>query len=372
MVSNPHYHQAVVNAFNLANAFSNFTHVLKGEGKTVSVAAHSLGNMVTSIAIQDYPSAIKNYFAVDASVPLEAYGDNSTSDNGSMIKVSTWKDYWDYDDSQKKLLASEWHTLFDNDTDNRSQLTWRNRLESVVGSANTNMYNFYSSTEEVLASYDGDNLLFDGDLQEFASKSWVKQEKFKGRINSVDINISGVASKYAGWGFNLNEITYTKINPDYGTEYEYYRIPKSPEELGELDQVFIDGLKTKPFFLAEPEELFDPDTGSDFVMMKVTDTSLIDYYENNNPSNVLVRDWLLAEAFPATTLPMGANENSRLADANFDLSLTEGEEEIFISNFDIWPRKDEDKNNEWYHSDYKDMSFQHVWRFYKSVINLSN
>lgn len=357
-VNDSHYHQAVVNAFNVAHEFRNFIQVLKGEGKTVSVAAHSLGNLVTGAAIEDYSAEIDNCFAVDASVALEAYGDNSTSaaDNGSMIKVGTWKRYWDYNDKQKKLLASEWHTLF-NDEDSRSRLTWRNRLGKVIG--RTNMYNFYSSTEDVLAAYEGDDF-YEGGKYYYA---WAKQEKFKGREGKA-IKAAGGTSPFAGWGHNMDENEYIKtITVPYNGYNTVVTVMKEPSELGELSPEFIKGLKTKPFFLAQPEELFDPDTGSDFVMEKVKNTGLYDYYDKNDAGDVLVRDWLLAEAFPATTLAMGVRKSVLLKDNNFDMGVNDILKNIFITDLNVWPRE----GSKWFHSDYMKMSYHHVYRFYESI-----
>lgn len=210
-VAPPHYHEAVVNAFNMAGKFNEFiTGVVKKENSQVSIVGHSLGNMVIGVAIQDSNPHldVDNYIAVDAAVALEAYGSDYDVDH-SMLKVTNsgrnWKSYFDHDSNnnsnQKKLLPSEWHTLFEA-TDHRNKLTWRNRLKNVIGD---NIYNFYSSTEDVLATYDGDNMVWDESLLNFPDKAWAKQEKFKGRINDVSANIGGVASPYAGWGFNVEE-----------------------------------------------------------------------------------------------------------------------------------------------------------------------
>lgn len=376
----PHYHQAVVNAFNLSEPFADFINtIVKPENDKVSVSAHSLGNILVGAAIQDYGLTLDNYFAIDAAVALEAYGQNY-DDNQSMIKVKSWKDYYDYDcqhdnaTGQKKLMASEWHTLFDGTDDNRKQLTWRNRLKDNIGPS---MFNFYSSTEEVLATYSGDNMIFDGTWSDFSDKAWVKQEKFKGRVNDLAVNAGGVGSPYAGWEFNLFEPAYTKketVTTPAGTMAEV-DVPKSPAEIGTLSEEFMEGLKTKPFFRPYPPEILDNATGSRFVIKKVGETTLKDYYTDVDAGNVPVRDWLLAEAFPATSLPMGANVNRAIEDVkNINMSKTGTEGIITEGLLCEWPRKTKINDisiNQWFHSDYKDVSYQHVNKFYKRIVQMA-
>jgi hypothetical protein len=85
-----------------------------------SIAAHSLGNMVVGAAIQDHGlSRFGKYFAIDASVALEAYGQvadvaSQVNPDGTfavdpsadMIKVEEWPDY--IAAGQSRLLASEY------------------------------------------------------------------------------------------------------------------------------------------------------------------------------------------------------------------------------------------------------------------------
>jgi hypothetical protein len=351
---------------------------VKKNNSKVNVVGHSLGNMVIGVAMQDYHMTVDHYIAVDAAVALEAYGSDYDVDH-SMIKVANsgreWKSYFDYDNNnnsnQMKLLPSEWHTLFEGADDHRQELTWKNRLAGVVGD---NVLNFYSSTEDVLATYDGDNLVWDESLLNFPDKAWVKQEKFKGRIVDLSSNIGGVASPYAGWGYNLSEPSYvvtTTVNDPKTGESTTLTFPKMPSELGQLDQSFIDGLKTKPFFTPNPPELFNDTSGSGFVVKKLYETkNLKNYYNDVDAGNILVRDWLLAEAFPATSLPMGANLNKKLNEVynNFNMSTSDENGMMTSGTLCKWPRAD----NTWHHSDYKDLSLQHVNKFYMRIANLIN
>ncbi|MEH0007972.1 MAG: alpha/beta hydrolase, partial [Flavobacteriales bacterium] len=356
-----HYHQAVVSAFNFAKPFADFVNGLPAKKKTV--AAHSLGNMVTGVAIQDYGLKADNYFAIDAAVVLEAYG--SAELKKTMHAGNEWNDYIEYDASLNKLFSSEWHTLFD-ENDNRKKLTWRNRLDKVV---TTNVYNFFSSTEEVLREYPGDNLIFDDAGLNLGVYAFVKQEKYKGRKQLV--NIGGASSPYAGWGYNFDLNTGSGWSKLLMTgpmkTYRKYTPIEAKEEIIDVNNGDI--LKTKPFFTANPPELFDPNTGSDFVTKKVKDVpDLKNYYTKLEAEEVAVRDWLLAEAFPATTLPMGANPNDNILEKkNIDMSLK------LMTNTDSWPDERIITNGvkEWWHSDYKDLSYQHTYKFYNKVVSES-
>ena len=84
-----------------------------------------------------------------------------------------------------------------------------------------------------------------------------------------------------------------------------------------------------------------------------------------------VRDWLLAEAFPATTLPMGANRNNVIRDVenhNIDLSADKDGKGCKTDE-DLWPRADTylNDNGDWKHSDYKDVPYQHVFTWLLAV-----
>jgi len=395
----PHYHQAVINAIATADSLTNFVKTIPGE---VSIAAHSLGNMLVGESVhkefeQDNQlSFIKKYFAINAAVALEAYGDvsdpdnlvNSNDPNAAMIKVEDWPDYIVAGGS--KLLASEWHELFTTPGDNRKLLTWRNRLGGVQGDK---IYNFYSSTDEVLRGYEGDHLYWDEAGLDMGRYTWVKQEKHKGRRDKVKIasgeeglfsqlygsyiwllgqagiDIGGASSNYCGWSFS--------------SHWKFLGMKKSPEDAATISD---DDLKVNPFFALDVTSLFDPSsfvepsldnlvqeingiTPSQFVIQKINETDLTNYYTYNLPAHdkVLVKDWLLAEAFPATTLPMGANENGIFdAQKNINMSGDSSKPDTDCCRTDgsKWPN---DRNGEWHHSDYKDVPYQHVYEFYKRI-----
>src|ERR1035437_9461351 len=200
------YHCNVENAFGTAKSFSQFVSLLDGE-KTV--AAHSLGNMLVLSSIHNWNAPIKNYLMLDAAVPMEAIEGTSPNNtvpranlltgetapiNEDMVHIA-WEKAPD-DRYKPHLWASEWHCLWTGG-DGRSKLTWRNRLSNL---RNVNVYNFYSSGEEVLDHHDHtekpsrDDTIFGHPLGRYA---WAIQEKLKGCMR---LNGTG-GSNFGGWGF---------------------------------------------------------------------------------------------------------------------------------------------------------------------------
>jgi hypothetical protein len=344
--------------------------------------------MLVGEAIENKQLVFDKYFAIDAAVALEAYG--QVAEDEGMLRVDNWLDYWNHETTDsngttvnpdRKLLASEWHTLFDQ-TDNRHLLTWRNRLFHVPG---LNVYNFYSSTEDVLRRYDEDNILIDGNgwtKEAMATSSWVKQEKFKGRRSEVFFDIGGATSSYCGWSFN-SEWDVAKEPLEYDEAGNPVKVRRIPAQAAPITE---DELMKKPFFNLPTFRLLDPDLGelvsdnpsdlapSEFVMKNISETDLTNYYDHNEPAHdkVKVRDWLLAEAFPATTLPMGANENGKLnlPGQNIDMSgVRNADGGCCKTSEGLWP---DDRKGEWKHSDYKNISYQHVYEFYRKIKELIN
>jgi hypothetical protein len=373
----PHYHQSVVNAFATAGAYKDFINSIPG---TTSIAAHSLGNMVAGSAIQDENlTEFANYFAIDAAVALEAYGQITAT--SSMMEFSNtdgdnWQEYY-ADPVARKVLASEWYDLFPADDPNNSNdqedarrgLTWRKRLDKVAPTGK--VYNFYSSTEDVLREYTGDNLLFDGTFWDFGDFTWVKQEKFKGR--SMFMNVGGVSSPFCGWGYNPNY--YITVDDGNGSTYDRrYTVEEAAAFANGLDHENnpVD-LKTNLLFnlRSELEFLLQDDDGASINRKVSQEPALTSYYENNRKAHelVTVRDWLLAEAFPSTTLPMGANENTKLLTNNFDMSEDSSKGGCCKTSEASWPL---DRKGEWKHSDYKEISYQHTYEFYKKINGLIN
>jgi hypothetical protein len=412
----PEYHQAIVNAFASA---SNVCAVIEGfkttVGGPVDVIAHSAGNVVVSSAVQDHGCTFRNYIALDAAVPVEAYG--STADieidsngighligvdsnmvssakfdegilSGAGIQEYSWSEY------DARLHSSEWYRLHENTSDERKTLTWRNRFASV-GQGNPTGYNFYSSTEEVLRNYEGDGLVHgtfwdwftwavdyvpgvdpDQEAGEHFTKLyvWAKQEKTKGRKDDWMIaSFGGLPDAYTGWGFSqegqfINEFLWILDTS-----------PKSPADIqaeinGTNSVAFWETVKTDPLFRKRPEVLFGTNDVSS--LMDDDCTTISGLPANDVTTGCRFDDWLLSSAFPARTWAMGANVNSswKVVDdpskRNFDMTL------LYMNDEDSWPelRKCDFQGTdrkEWHHSDFRDVAYTHVCKMFKKWVELT-
>ena len=203
----PDYHSNVVNAFATAPQLASFISALRSDGATeITVAAHSLGNMVVSSAVVDHGAPVTRYVMLDAAVAAEAYDaaeQQPPTADANMPHTDWTRKSNDVYPSQ--LWASEWYDCF-LASDDRHQLTWRDRFSNGGG---TDFFNFYSSGEEVLGADDGMTRSIAGvlwkELYHFlfqdepnGTQAWVYQEKLKGRTSMGKV----VGSNFGGWGFN--------------------------------------------------------------------------------------------------------------------------------------------------------------------------
>jgi len=193
----PNFHTNVVNALLTAPHLADF--LKNGLTSETTVVAHSLGNMVTLSAISDWNAPISQYFMLVAAVPVEPI--DSTAVTNMMI-FSTWTAY------SNRVFASDWYQLFPTN-DNRSTLNWNNRLGNLQ---NVDVYNFYSSGEEVLRTSIGDppagvlNMVktqleyhfWDG--FPFGTFTWYWQEKGKGTCTQDFF----LGSSHGGWLFTMD------------------------------------------------------------------------------------------------------------------------------------------------------------------------
>jgi len=149
--------------------------------RTEVVLAHSLGNMLTSAAIQDFEMPYERYFMLNAAIPIEAFDptDGISPESHDNMTPRAWTNYAD------RVRSTHWFERFP-EGDGRRLLTWKGRFCNV-----TNVVNFYSSEEEVLN--DGD-----GDSHSLAERLfvWYNQETRKGSWPLMVHEYEG------GWAFN--------------------------------------------------------------------------------------------------------------------------------------------------------------------------
>ncbi len=336
----PNYQTNVVHAFQTAPLLANFVATLTN-GPTV-VLAHSLGNMVALSALSDYGAPMSQYFMLDAAVPMEAI-DPGTPINTNMIFSTLtygWQAY------SNRLWASEWFNLWPTN-DARSTLSWNGRFPNFNGA---DVYNFYSSGEEVLRTQVGPppgNLfsLFGVQLVQWIEGQsgtfvWAWQEKCKGQM-SVLLGNSILSSDHGGWGFFGISSIYTTYTVAMANA-----IPPSQ-------------LQTNAFF----------DMSVDTALF-TTSSSGSAYAQTN-------RNRILADAIPAVTLPLGANSVSRLAPPN---NPTQNNFDMQINYENGWPvgrgaagyPVGTTAAGEWHHSDIRIVAYTFTYQLFNKMITAGN
>jgi hypothetical protein len=322
----PNYHTNVVNAFLTAPKLRDFLVTLTNGPTTV--AAHSLGNMVVLTALNDWDAPMDKYFMIDAAVAIAAI-DGGASETTPMVHP----DWYEY---ATRLWASKWHLLFSTN-DYRSQLTWRDRLSNF---GNAEVFNFYSSGEEVLRTHPGmppdvpgylvEEIVGFFDTDPPGLYVWALQEKMKGRtlFNSV------LGSNHGGWGFNTGY--------DVFTNGQYIHLP--PAQASQLPDA---QLRTSAFF----------NTSFDTPLFGVSGSA---YAQTN-------RNRILADAIPALTLPVGANEVPRLSPQG-QPSRNLNMHEDFKNG---WPLE-RDEPFDWLHSDFRDVAYTFVYKVFDEFVNRGN
>lgn len=304
----PNYQINTPNAWVAASNLTEYLNSIPGEK---IVAAHSLGNMLVSVAIQDYSAPVSRYFMIDAAVAMEAYDD--TSSDIAAMRHPDWVDY------SNRLWCSEWHQLWDS-SDERSKLTWRGRFANVV----SNAYNFYSSGEEVLERHLGMPTRL-GAVWNKEQYAWCTQEKLKGRMDILP----WIGSTYGGWGFNA-------LRYPYPLRLLY-------EGSGSTSLTDAD-IQTQPLF----------DRGW-FGIWPLYYNSGSSFAQGNHAT-------LLAQMIPALSLPVGANAVQAIelnGNGNFDM------DNVGDDGFkNGWGRNHPDYGQRWLHSDIRDMSYLYVYKVF--------
>jgi hypothetical protein len=335
----PNYHTNVVNAFGTAPFLASFIATLTNSGPVV-VAAHSLGNMVVLSAISDWNTPISQYFMLDAAVPIEAIDPTATT---NMMIYSTWTGY------SNRLFASDWYQLFPTN-DARSTLNWNNRLGNLQ---NVDVYNFYSSGEEVLRTSAGDpptsvlnkvatQLTYNfWDGFPFGSFTWYWQEKGKGTCSQDWF----LGSSHGGWKFNSYWVD------SHGNT---------------LSPTIMNGT-TNSILQNQPMFNFNS-TDNNFLL--TVDSELLGAIYGVNPSTYAAanRNRILADAIPAMSLVAGANPVPRLKpqngdDKNIDMMTLENGWSL---------GRTVPENNKWHHSDFVQMAYTFTYKLFNQFVTTGN
>ena len=318
----PDYHEAVKNAFLTSKALPAWLQV---GGAKITIAAHSLGNMVVSNAIEheDHNGTAftpETYFMINAATPIEAYDASQTTGADGTIMAprmteNAWKPY------DRRLYASDWHKLFAA-PDGREKLRWPNRFANRVPQL---AYNFYSTGEDVVENADASESFIGNAATElfngFVRHAWTQNEIMKGHPLAALIT----KDTHAGWRFD--------------EEWDIGDRTRTPAEASILTN---QQLRRDSFFrFFKYVDLYDESKGS---------------AEANKKQ---VQHELLSAAIPAMSYAAAANpieEIERKGNANFNMMNKKN---------GGWPRP----TGDWQHSDFRDVAFSYVVPMFQEMIN---
>jgi len=270
-------------------------------------------------------------------------GDTGGEQSANMIHPE-WNNY------TNRLWATEWHSLFPTN-DGRNALTWRDRFSNLPL---TNVYNFYSSGEEILREHVGEP---PNDISQTVALevywllsrdpvgvySWALQEKSKGRTQ-VDFVLG---STHGGWKFN--DHAYGTNSPVDSTVWWHMSAQAAA-------LISTNELKTNTFF-----DLTSGVFTNDAALIGPSASS---YAQAN-------RNRILSDAIPALTLPVGANEVPLLSplgqsSRNFDMSSSD-----FKNG---WPAERLSKADgaKWHHSDFRNVAYTYTHKLFDKFVELGD
>jgi hypothetical protein len=359
------YHSAARNAFTTAPVLTAKLNALAG---TKTIAGHSAAALIISSAVADHGLSVSSACLIDAAMSRESFDGSSADDITGMVPAA-WRDY------PASLWAAHWYEAFNGGTDARATLTWRNRFTGAAGV----VHNFYSSTEEVLARYDGTvNGSIIENMRAPGSFAWVIQEKAKGnKLNILSVVHAG--SDYGGWGFNLKD-PILDTDPVYWKWNSAYlaRAVKRPGELGTMSDAL---LRRQPLFepgwgvVAGIERMSPPNSdpanyiGPSWIFSLYGATA-----GNTIAADPVKRSQILNEAIPALSLAVGANP---LAFSTLPSTRQYNMPAEFATAAQ-WPSVRGVNNTtgvavpNWHHSDMREVAYLYLARFYVKLSALTN
>ncbi len=364
----PNYQVNLIHAIETAKSFTEFLNLLEGQ-KTV--AAHSMGNVLVGAAMTDTGNCQPaNYVMLNSAAAKECYDENEIYDQAqeTVMIHPWWKNY------MKQVRASEWHDRAWPSGDERKKLTWRGRLSGVFNNAQTTqVYNFYSSGEEVLNNPQENNPDLSANNPSVrgkmawltANKTWAMQEKRKGW------GLTGVvhSSNYGGWYpniFQYDPVLHVLLESNSPWRMRLpSEIPNSPLENGYGP--FVASLMEKPFFdSSQHAPLFDFEKGA-----------------NTQGSNYAKQhaSKLISEMIPCTTLATGRNPLIALGE-DIDHPVNPGNNvdmhRLFMTDPQLWPYRPKNHDPEeelpraWCHSDIREIAYTHNWKAFKKIVEIGN
>jgi hypothetical protein len=355
------YHLAMRNAMATAPVLAQAINALDGVASTKTMFAHSLGCGVISSAIADHGMDIYRVCFVDAALARECFDGrdpNAFTVERDGMTPAAWKSY------DPKLFAANWFSQF---TDKRGLLTWKNRFtrtDNGQRDASISVYNFFSSTEDVLGETNEEiptSVVGQPDFPLLhGTFGWVFQEKGKGNRQSYVAGLTHLGSLYGGWGFNVNDPLTSNLPKWYVPDpARQLRRPKTQLEIGTVTTSLLNGSRYNPLFKsgwgrydgANPaQELIDSSPA-----MNDGPSWILSLYGastgNTIATDPLKRSQLLAEAIPSLTWCTGSHKTLSFGnDRNFNLPS-------LVDQIN-WPRGSPSNGDpEWRHSDMREIAY---------------
>jgi alpha-tubulin suppressor-like RCC1 family protein len=326
----PDFCSNVINALNSAEGLASTVKNLPGK---IVIAAHSLGNMVVALAIQDHQLVVEKFFMLNAAVAAETIepSRSNTTAIGNPMVHDDWREY------QPRTWTSCWNELFDQATDDRGKMTWKNRFQKILPVA----YNYFSSGDEAFEIYtDGTPVPAEG-WNAYPTGtgrySWQKQELYKGRGASSDLVTSFFGTDYAGWGFRkkldlVATLTFPFVTLDWVTAYN------ASEANGFLNEE----LAIETIFYPNPPELLYP------------------VIENS------MQKQILSLGIPVLSTALGHELVGKLGSRNTNMN--------HILHPNGWWRQGSlfQLNERWLHSDMFEVAYYYVYNLFDDYVTTGN
>jgi hypothetical protein len=348
------------------------------------IVAHSAGNMVAMaamcydlsgslgggsarIAAADRPANVKNYFAIDAAVPLEALSDSDRTEAAkALMRHHAWNGY------DERLWPTHWHALFPS-SDGRHALTWLNAFAALdLGT------NLYSSGDEVLENpASGDDIMPVWDtISPLGHHAWVAHEKSKGgQLDSANpLKIAGEtagfallrSNSYAGW--SLNHDWYTGPETHGGTDKRL----RFPSEAGETD-VPTAALSLQPFFTPfqdHEDGIYYPGYQGGKLLAPLGDVAA-----DTEARRLSTFAKILGEEMPGLSFAQGSNFSNAFRPLGGNLDLNTNYSALDHQGFkNGWPaeRGTSEKDKIWMHGDYIIVAYSFIFPLFDKLVDNGN
>jgi hypothetical protein len=377
--TNPDYHDAVYLAFSKSEAYKS---TLKNiaNGRPLTIAGHSLGNMVASNAISEFDLKPDHYYIINGAVPIEAYdtAESEGDGNRAMRKRMTEKDWYEYPEA---LYAANWHKVFDYDGSNdpRKDITWSGRFSTVLDYA----YNFYSEgddvVEEARLNEEFGSIVYDAaitalknwDLGDAGRHAWVTQEIAKGGQNIL--TLFAFSKRQAGWAFNRNRDDLVYISEANGTKMEGDEATLALKN-GEITDEHIAQFGYFRRFDKKYRDLYAPIEEGEEIRASGTPTinDVETLLDDKKLSGKQVVWRLLGHAIPAQSDAVAVNIIKELVDEKRNFHMPEES----ALNKQGWTdeRMNDDvteRRTQWLHSDFRNVAMPFVYPVYEKMLSIA-